>query len=97
MIFLNLFPFYFSVFFKEARKACKLIRDRFEIDEVIQSFFSLFHYIIFNFQQWAFTKQFNFCILKVEEWLNMCDTDGNGEVSFEEFKFSLMGNLMVEL
>ena len=35
--------------------------------------------------------------LQVEDWLSMCDVDRDGEVSFEEFKFSLMGNLMIEL
>ena len=36
-------------------------------------------------------------ISKVEDWLAACDVDNDGEVSFEEFKFSLMGNLMVEI
>ena len=51
---------------KEAKKACKLIRDRFGIEEI-------------------------------EEWLNKVDVDHDGEVSYEEFKFSLAGNLMIEL
>ena len=76
-----------------------MIKDRFQIDEVIRSFSSIFHNISSN-------KKFIFCfffifliefLVQVEEWLNMCDTDGNGEVSYEEFKFSLMGNMMVEL
>merc|ERR1712096_421830 len=47
---------------REAKKACKLIRDRFGIEDL-------------------------------EEWLNKVDVDHDGEVSYEEFKFSLAGNL----
>ena len=53
-------------FSQEAKKACKLIRDRFGIEDL-------------------------------EEWLNKVDVDHDGEVSYEEFKFSLAGNLMIEL
>merc|ERR1712062_16916 len=48
---------------REAKKACKLIEDRFGVDEV-------------------------------EEWLEKTDYNRDGSVSWEEFKFSIAGNMI---
>ena len=34
-----------------------------------------------------------FCLSQVDEWIKDVDYDGDGQLSLEEFKFSLAGNL----
>ena len=51
-----------SVTCQEARRAAKLIRDRFGFDEI-------------------------------EEWIDKVDYDNDGVLTYEEFKFSLAGNI----
>ena len=51
-----------SVTCQEARRAAKLIRDRFGFDEI-------------------------------EDWIEKVDYDNDGVVTYEEFKYSLAGNV----
>ena len=70
--------------FQEAKKACKLIKDRFGITEAskltLNVSFEEIDLILANSTQ-------------VDEWIKDVDYDGDGQLSFEEFKFSLAGNL----
>jgi hypothetical protein len=36
-------------------------------------------------------------LFQVEDWVTKCDVDHDGVLSYEEFKFALAGNMMVEL
>ena len=36
-------------------------------------------------------------ILKVESWLADVDVDGDGQLSYAEFKMSLAGNLLIDI
>lgn len=35
--------------------------------------------------------------VQVEEWIKDVDYDGDGQLSFEEFKFSIQGNVEIEI
>ena len=39
----------------------------------------------------------SYVTFQVEDWLMKCDVDHDGVVSYEEFKFSLAGNMMIDL
>ena len=68
---------------QEAKKACKLIRDRFGITEASQ----------LKFWDNGLLFKKTCCLSQVDEWIKDVDYDGDGQLSLEEFKFSLAGNL----
>ena len=37
------------------------------------------------------------CLPKVETWLSDVDVDGDGQLSYAEFKMSLAGNLLIDI
>ena len=39
----------------------------------------------------------NKIFIKIDDWMSKVDFDGDGSLSFEEFKFSFAGNLDIEL
>lgn len=67
---------------KEAKRACKLIADKFGVTEVdiLISIMSV-----------------RCCQLKVESWLSELDIDGDGQLSYAEFKMSIAGNLLIDI
>ena len=69
---------------KEAKRACKLIADKFGVTEVdilcLDNVMSVMC-----------------CHLKVESWLSELDIDGDGQLSYAEFKMSIAGNLLIDI
>ena len=37
------------------------------------------------------------CVVKVESWLSELDIDGDGQLSYAEFKMSIAGNLLIDI
>ena len=70
---------------REAKRACKLIGEKFGITEVNLGIMSVRK--IMQPQH----------ILKVESWLADVDVDGDGQLSYAEFKMSLAGNLLIDI
>ena len=68
---------------REAKRACKLIGEKFGITEV-------------NFGIFEGERALAL-IVKVESWLADVDVDGDGQLSYAEFKMSLAGNLLIDI
>ena len=69
---------------REAKRACKLIGEKFGIMEV----------------KWRSTKVkmiVTMTCAKVESWLAHVDVDGDGQLSYAEFKMSIAGNLLIDI
>ena len=67
---------------KEARRAGRLIADRFGVTEVLPTIIIRVA-IIDN--------------LEVESWISDLDVDGDGQLSYAEFKLSIAGNLLIDI
>ena len=67
---------------REAKRACKLIGEKFGITEV-------------NLCRLTYEGQT--LVVKVESWLAGVDVDGDGQLSYAEFKMSLAGNLLIDV
>ena len=66
---------------------------------VSTSTFNFFH-LLNNSLQFSLKKPHvsrNRFSLQVEDWVLKSDVDHDGVVSYEEFKFSLAGNMMIDL
>ena len=71
-------------FSQEARKACKLIQARFNIEEVFQilcDYSSILCHPLFRIQ--------------VDDWMAQVDSNQDGKLSYDEFKRSLDGKISV--
>ena len=64
---------------QEAKRAAKLIKNRFGIEEVCNLTVPTFYWLNLTFQ--------------IEEWMTQVDFDNDGVLTYEEFKYSVTGNI----